>query len=279
MITVKQMNQSDIAFAKSLTDIERWGHLEEDFERFLFLDPAGCYVAWQDGKRAGIVTSVCYGNQSFLGNLIVRKEMRGRGIGVKLMQNVIDHLDRRGMKTIELDGVFKAVRTYRLLGFKDKYLSLRFVRPASEIRFDEQEHVTDCPEDIGAILHFDRDKTGIDRCRFMERLLQKHRHTTYIRRRQGIAAYAVIRERANEVLHIGPMVAASEGAASDLFAAICSKHGNRDLTIGLPCINTVALKVIMQHGFLHRPPSLRMYRGSRVEYEHSVYAIVSADAG
>jgi GNAT superfamily N-acetyltransferase len=279
MIMVKQMDQSDIAFAKSLTDREGWGHLEEDFERFLFLDPAGCYVAWQDGKRAGIVTSVSYGDQSFLGNLIVQRAMRGRGIGIKLMEDVIDHLDRRGMKTIELDGVFRAVQTYRILGFKDKYLSMRFVRPAAEHRFDAAVQGPSCIEDIGKILRFDRDKTGIDRSRFLEHLLERHTHTTYISSRQSIKAYAVIRERANEVLHIGPMVAESENVASGLLASICMKHGNSDLTIGVPCINTAALKTVVQHGFLHRPPSLRMYRGERAEYEQNVYAIVSADAG
>ncbi len=279
MIMVKQMDQSDIVFAKSLTDIEGWGHLEEDFERFLFLDPAGCYVAWQGSKRAGIVTSVSYGNQSFLGNLIVQKEMRGRGIGVKLMEYVIDHLDRRGMKTIELDGVFKAVQTYRILNFKDKYLSMRFVRPAAEDRHDMELQGADCTEDIGTILRFDREKTGMDRSRFLEHLLKRHANTTYMRFWQGITAYAVVRERANKVLHIGPMVAESENVASDLLAAICMKHGNRDLTIGVPCISAAALKMVVQRGFLHRPPSLRMYRGSRVEYEKDVYAIISADAG
>jgi GNAT superfamily N-acetyltransferase len=279
MITVKQMARADIGFAKSLTDIEGWGHLEEDFERFLFLDPAGSYVAWQEGKRAGIVTSVCYGDQAFLGNLIVQREMRGRGIGIRLMEDVINHLDRRGMKTIELDGVFKAVSTYRILGFKDKYLSLRFVRPASEKRFDKEQRGTDCPEEIAGILRFDRGKTGIDRGKFLGHLLKRHKHTTYIRYSQGIAAYAVIRERANEVLHIGPIVAESEGAASDLIDLICMKHGDSALTVGVPCVNTAALKAVMLHGFLHRPPSLRMYRGSRVEYEHNVYAIISADAG
>jgi ribosomal protein S18 acetylase RimI-like enzyme len=279
MVTIKQMRESDISYAKSLTDIEGWGHLEEDFERFLTLDPAGCYVAWDDGERAGIVTSVSYCDRAFLGNLIVRKDMRGMGIGVKLMEEAIAHLDRRGIKTIELDGVFKAVQTYRLLGFKDKYLSLRFARQASEGSFDKDPNSVACAQDIEEILIFDRQKTGIDRKEFMEDLLNGHADTTYISRRRYICGYVVIRERATGVLHIGPMVAEDASTASDLVTAICTRHGDRDLTIGVPCTHTAAVSVIMKHGFLHRPPSLRMFRGTRVEYERNVYAIVSADAG
>ncbi len=46
MVKILQMQRADIEFAKALTDIEGWGHLEEDFERFSSLDPAGCHVAW-----------------------------------------------------------------------------------------------------------------------------------------------------------------------------------------------------------------------------------------
>lgn len=279
MIKIRRMEQSDIAFAKSLTDIEGWGHLEEDFERFLFLNPAGSYVAWHDGERVGIITSVCYGDYSFLGNLIVRKEVRGRGVGVQLMKSVLEHLDRMGMKTIELDGVFKAVQTYRIFGFKDKYLSLRFLRPASEIRFKTKKDGNDYAEDIDKIIRFDRERTGIDRGKFIKHLIKMHKHTTYVKYGQGIAAYAVIRERATGVLHIGPMIAESGDAANELIGTICMRHGNSDLTAGVPCINTVALKVFTENGFLHRPPSVRMYRGLRAEYEHNMYTIVSADAG
>ncbi|UCD04697.1 MAG: GNAT family N-acetyltransferase [candidate division WOR-3 bacterium] len=273
------MEKSDIAYAKSLTDIEGWGHLEEDFERFLSLDPAGCYVAWYDGERAGIVTSVSYGDRAFLGNLIVRKDRRGMGIGVKLMEEAIGHLDRRRMKTIELDGVFKAVQTYRLLGFKDKYLSLRFARQASEGSFNKEPNSVECVQDIEEILSFDRQKTGIDRKDFLMDLLNGQADTTYISRQRDICGYVVTRERETGVLHIGPMVAGDASTASDLMTAICAKHGDRNLTIGVPCIHTAAVSVVMKHGFLHRPPSLRMFRGSRMEYERNVYAIVSADAG
>jgi len=279
MVTIRQMEESDIAYAKSLTDMEGWGHLEEDFERFLSLDPAGCYVAWHDGERAGIVTSVTYCDRAFLGNLIVRKDRRGMGIGVKLMEEAIGHLDRRRVKTVELDGVFKAVQAYRLLGFKDKYLSLRFARQASERSFGPEPNPVECAHDVEEMLSFDRRKTGIDRKRFLEDLLKGHADTTYVSRQRDICGYAVIRERATGVLHIGPMVAEDGSIASDLLTAICVKHGDRDLSIGVPCIHTAAVNVIMKHGFLYRPPSLRMFRGSRIEYERNVYAIVSADAG
>jgi len=278
MVKILQMQCADIEFAKALTDIEGWGHLEEDFERFSSLDPAGCHVAWLGGERAGIVTSATYGRYSFMGNLIVRKDLRGRGIGIKLMEEILVYLKRRGVRTVELDGVFRAVEAYRAMGFRDKYLSLRFQRPASKEKcIQKQKRSRDL--NIGGILQFDREKTGIDRSMFLEHLLKGHLDTTYVSGGKQIKAYAVVRVRANGFLHIGPLVAEDAGAAADLTACISEENACTDLSIGIPCINSSMQQILVQRGFQHRPPSLRMYRGQRMEYEQNVYAIISADAG
>jgi GNAT superfamily N-acetyltransferase len=279
MVEILRMQRADIEFAKTLTDIERWGHLEEDFERFSALDPDGCYVAWLGGERVGVITSATYGGYSFLGNLIVRRDFRGKGIGIKLMEKMLTHLDGKGVKTIELDGVFRAVEAYRTMGFRDKYLSLRFLRPASKEPCCIQQPKRSCGLNIEEILRFDREKTGIDRSMFLEHLLKGHPHTTYVLDPKEIKAYAVVRERANGFRHIGPLVAGDDSAASDLTACISEENACADLTVGIPCINSSMQQIVVQCGFLHRPPSLRMYRGQRIKYEQSVYAIISADAG
>jgi GNAT superfamily N-acetyltransferase len=276
---IKQMSHEDVPFAKSLTDIEQWGHLEEDFHRLVDLNPGGCFVAWEQRERVGIVTSVVHGPYAFLGNLIVRKDIRARGVGLQLMKQIIAGLDGKGVKTIELDGVFRAVETYRILGFKDKYLSLRFVRPASQGQKTMHEQRICRADDIQGILQFDRDIVNVDRNIFLEHLLKQHPDTTYSIVRRGISAYAVTRTRASGVIHIGPLVADAKESASILLSCICAKHADVDLTIGVPSVNVAALEVVLQHGFCHRPPSLRMYRGQRVDYESKVYGIVSADVG
>lgn len=278
MVKILQMQHADIEFAKALTDIEGWGHLEEDFKRFSSLDPAGCHVAWLGGQRAGIVTSATYGRYSFVGNLIVRKDLRGRGIGIKLMEKILVHLKGRGVKTVELDGVFRAVGAYRIMGFRDKYLSLRFLRPATKEHCSRKPKRS-CDLNIGEILQFDREKTGIDRSMFLEHLLKGHPDTTYVLGGEQIRGYAVVRVRANGFLHIGPLVAEDDGAAADLTACICEENACADMSIGIPCVNSSMQQILVQRGFQHRPPSLRMYRGQRIEYEHNVYAIISADAG
>jgi GNAT superfamily N-acetyltransferase len=279
VIEIRGMDREDVAFARSLTDIERWGHLDEDFQRFLDLNPGGCFVACEHRKRLGIVTSMIHGDHAFLGNLIVRKDARARGVGLRLMERVIAWLDGKGVQTIELDGVFRAVETYRIMGFRDKYLSLRFMRPAAKRqRITPAQEVCRAP-DVARILQYDRERVKIDRSMFLAHLLKGHPDTTYTVDRQGMSAYAVTRTRATSYIHIGPLVADNAENASILLSFICTEHAESDLTIGVPGVNTSALGVVLQRGFVHRPPSLRMYRGERVDYEDSVHGIISADVG
>lgn len=279
MIRIAVMTKDDIEFAKYLTDIEKWGHLEEDFHRLLCLDPAGCFVAWQDTVRVGIVTTVSYKEYAFLGNLIVRKEERAKGTGFMLMKHAVSYLDRKGVKTIELDGVFAAVSIYRKLEFKDKYLSLRFMRVATKDRDTEITERPFSPKSSQSVLLFDHEKTGIDRSMLLKSLMGEHNETTYCLGKEGISAYAVVRQRANSALHIGPFVAENRVAGDRLLSLIVTEYGKNTLTMGVLEINRAAIEISLRYGFEYCPPSLRMYRGQRVDYERHVYGIVSADVG
>lgn len=279
MSEIKVMKDADIKFAKTLSEIEQWGHLRSDFERLCHLDPSGCFVAWEENERVGIVTSVTYQDHAFLGNLIVMKEKRSRGIGLMLMQHAIAHLDKRGVKTIELDGVFAAVSLYRRLGFRDKYLSLRFLRKATACPKDTAGAASACSEPPQSLALFDREKTGFNRGAFLKEIIKEHQDTTYCLTEGKLLAYAVTRERANGSIHIGPLVAENRMSSDSLLSMIIAREHQRILTIGVPEINRAAIEIVLRHGFEYCPPSLRMYRGLRIDYERHVYGIVSSDVG
>jgi GNAT superfamily N-acetyltransferase len=277
MIKISVMEYADLAYAKSLTDIESWGHQESDFRRLLELDPQGSFVAWYEDERAGIATTISYGQHSFLGNIIVEKQRRGRNIGPALMQHAIDYLDGKGMRTIELDGVLPAVTMYRHMGFHEKYRSLRLVREPT-YRFHAPHTVPRC-EEPSTLIEFDFQQTGIERQALIRRLAAEFPASTFCLGAPRLEAYAVVRERAHGVLAIGPLVAQHRTACKTMMQGIVSIFGDRKIAIGVPEINKVAVEIMLQHGFRHGAPSLRMFRGPSIDYEEHVYGIASADVG
>ncbi len=308
MLKIKQMKEVDIKFAKKMTDCERWGYLEDDFRRLIAYQPDGCFAAWVNQRRVGIITTTSYDDYAFMGSLIVKGLKRDAGIGTKLMNHAIEYLKGKGVRTIELDGVFPAVTLYRRLGFRDKYLSMRWVKGAEEggeeKRIGETEKRGDGEKgkagkrageaekgedgekgeyntmDIQAVIDFDRQKTGLDRERVIRRLVADFADRVYIIKKQSrLSAYAIVRPREGGYFLVGPMVAENYRVAEILLSNIVSKYSRSRLAIGVPEINRRAVQMVLCRGFTYNQPSLRMYWGERKDYEEHIYAILSPEKG
>lgn len=91
---------------------DRW-----EFEFLLQAFPQGCFVYKNNGLPAAFVTSIAYGASGWLGNLIVRKDWRGRGIGKVLTECTIESLWSAGVQTIWLAATEAGKRIYQELGF------------------------------------------------------------------------------------------------------------------------------------------------------------------
>jgi len=276
MLEISVMTENDIAFAVEITNIEQWGYLPSDFKRLIAFEPGGCFIGRIDGAPVGILTSTSYDSFAFIGSLIVKKESRGEGIGERLMNTAIDYLAGRGVMTIELDGVFAAVSLYRRLGFMDKYLSMRFVREASS----DYGELYSCPPELEPdIISFDRRTTGLDRARMLSSYFEEKNSACYAIKEEAVRAYALVRKRAGGAFGIGPLVAEDRMYAESLLLSILKKYGMRKLEIGVPALNPEIIDLLLENGFRYNLPSLRMYRGPRVDYEKNIYGIFSAEKG
>lgn len=312
MFKITQMTPADLAFATDSAQKERWAYLQSDFRRLMDLEPEGCFVAWYDRRRVGIVTTTTYGDYAFVGSLIVEPAKRGRGIGEKLMQRAIGYLDGRSVRAIELDGVFEAASLYRRLGFVDKYLSLRFYRSAAGQRRKTpfkaasgsspvDKPASPYPRNRGAgtgrinppglqvlpyrtddaetILRFDRERTGLSRHRVLVRLLADYAASTIAVGGEHVRGYALARPRAGGFFSVGPIVATDVDAARSLLAAIMPRYAGESLAVGVPDTNRRFVEMLRAAGFRYQAPSLRMFRGERVDYERDIYGIISPEKG
>lgn len=311
MFEITPMTGADVRFARDLAQKEEWAYLESDFQRLTGFEPDGCLVAWKGKKRVGIVTTTTYEDYAFLGSLIVQPAERGGGLGEELMRRAIGYLRARSVRTIELDGVFRATSLYRRLGFVDKYLSLRFYgkedrlcRPrvsgegdpssraeasggassypgASHGQADESygQSLPYRPDDAVRLFEFDREMTGLSRQRVLRRLLEDYAASTIVAGHEQIRGYALVRQRAGGFFSIGPFVALDKDVARTLLGAVMSRHGGQTLAVGVPDANRDAVEMMRQAGFKHQAPSLRMFLGDRIDYERSIYGIISPEKG
>jgi GNAT superfamily N-acetyltransferase len=275
-IKISVMTSDDFDFTLRMTDIEKWGYLRGDFERHVQSEPEGCFVARADNNYVGMITTTSYTHFGFIGGLIVPEEFRGHGIGEKLMLHGIDYLHSKGVTTIELDGVFPAVPLYRRLGFRDKYLSLRFFRKPQKIS------ISDSPQpdiSIDRIIDYDRQKIGLDRSRLIKKLYEQLPDSLFVDSRSDSFGYAVIKPCAGNYSMLGPIVCDNIDNADNLLQSGIKKYGDRMLLIGMPEKKTEFIDILIKSGFNYSLPSLRMSLGHNIDYEKYVYAILSPGQG
>jgi ribosomal protein S18 acetylase RimI-like enzyme len=170
-LRIRPMTPTDLAFAAECTASEGWA--SEDLatlEGFYQHDPHGCLIAELARWPVGVCKATPYGRSGFIGELIIRTQVRGQGIGAALLDHAVRYLRRRGTETIYLDGVVKAVPLYERQGFRKVCRSLRF---SGALQGQSHPDVRSMrADDLPGVFALDRQAFGEDRSFFLGRRLE-----------------------------------------------------------------------------------------------------------
>jgi GNAT superfamily N-acetyltransferase len=172
---IRTMLPADLSFAADCTAAEGWfGEDLTVWEAFYRYDPKGCFIAERRGVQMGICVATSYGRDGFIGELIVRPEWRGKGLGARLLNRAVSYLQAKGARSIYLDGVLKAIPLYERNGFRRLCRSLRFSITLSGRAYSPPPAfpggvgaMQAC--DLEAVCSLDRQVFGADRGFFLER--------------------------------------------------------------------------------------------------------------
>ncbi|MDH4195903.1 MAG: GNAT family N-acetyltransferase [Candidatus Aminicenantes bacterium] len=261
-MTIRAMRAEDLDFAAERTVEVNWpGETREVFENFLLRDPAGCFIAESEGCRIGLCVATAYERSGFIGELIVRKETRGRGVGPRLMAEAIAYLRGRGVENIFLDGVARAVPFYESLGFRPVCRSLRFLgtvegRLSPDVR---PMRKGDFPE----VRRLDRQAFGDDRGFFLERRFLLYPRFAKVLERGGRLEGFILGLRGRGLISAGPWVVTPEdGDPLALLASLALETAGIPLRVGVLEINKRAVTALGSlPGFAPQHASLRMVLG------------------
>jgi GNAT superfamily N-acetyltransferase len=281
-ILIREMRKEELAFAAECTAAEGW--LSENratLDGFFLKDPKGCLLAEKKGKPVGICVSTFYGKSGFIGELIVRPEARGRGVGAELLKHGMRVLKDREAETIYLDGVLKAVELYERNGFHKVCRSWRF---SGHLAGKSSSHVRRMVmSDLEQVRALDKRSFGADRSFFLERRLELFPELSYVMMNvEGICGYILGRSGESWV-SAGPWVV-KENAENpvDLLMALALDAGDRAISIGILETNRQACDMVRSVGFQERTDSpWRMAMGSTSDLGASpkCYAVGSAAKG
>ncbi len=254
-LIIHAMNTRDLTFAEECIEAEGWvSENHKTMEGFFSHDPAGCLVAELDGKQVGIGVATSYGHCGFIGELIVRPDSRGQGVGAALLNHACAYLRQHGAYTIYLDGVVKAVGLYKRNGFRKVCRSLRFSgkvdgKASSGVRSIREK-------DLPSIFELDCRHFGADRSFFLRRRWILYPELSKLLVDEGRVTGYILGRRGEGWMAVGPwVVEESEPHPEWLLEAQAVTSGNQAFSIGMLESNQRALAIIQSYGFVERADS------------------------
>ena len=274
---VRTMLPGEVALAVDWAAAEGWNPGLADASCFAAAAPDGFLLGEFAGAPAAILSVVNYDEHfSFLGFYIVRPDLRGRGLGLRIWQA---GMARAGPRAIGLDGVVAQKDNYRKSGFVFAYNNIRYggwVAPRVEAT-PTTVSLAEVPFDLIA-----RDDTTVfpaARPTFLNTWIAAPGHVgrALIRDRR-LVAWGVIRP-CRTGRKIGPLIADDRDAAEAVFAALVRPAGGQ-VFLDVPQPNGAAVALATAHGFAAVFETARMYSGpiQPVSLER-VYGVTTFELG
>jgi len=259
---VRKLEERDLDAAIALTALEHWGYTRADFRRLLALSPGGCFVADWQGDVVGVLATTTYDELAFLGAVIVRPELRGKGVGKTMMEVALRHLSSEGVRTVRLYAYLNAVRFYERLGFHGEYEVVRWIgsRPVGPMRSVRPVRI----DDLDALARMDAPYFGADRHALLEQLADEFSSTFLVAEHRGRIGGYVVGNPDGDTCEVGPWVVepGNDRTALDLICGLVAAAGVSEIGFSGPTRNEALLEFVRLGRFDEALRTLRMWWGS-----------------
>ena len=258
--TLRTMTQSDIPAGMRLKEIAGWNQTSADWERFLEASPQGCFVAEVDRSVRGTATTITYEDRfAWIGMVLVDPEFRGHGIGTRLLDKTIEHLDASSVPIMKLDATPQGKHIYEKLGFTPEYEIERWLLRRKPVTSSPRQN--SLRPELASVLTLDHEVFGANRSNLLRSLDREAPEFTLATfEGNGLAGYTFGR-RGSRADHLGPWMARNETAAATLLDQFL-KRSDRE-TVIVDCLkdSPFASTLLSARKFEFSRLFTRMFRG------------------
>lgn len=262
-LTLRLMTPDDIELGMGLKGQAGWNQTQADWQRFLELEPNGCFVAEWDGQPVATTTTCTFGSVGWIGMVLVDKSFRHRGIATQLVGRALEYLNKCGVRTVRLDATKFGRPVYERVGFSVEHDFVRFEGIAHQPPEDSASLPADRKQ-LGFLVDLDRRATGSDRERLLMRLVKETRVTgRVVCSNDSIAGYLLLRPGSNAT-QIGPGVAITEEGGRSLADWALGHCAGQRVFIDIPLDNRGATEWAVERGLAEQRRFSRMFRGRPV---------------
>ncbi len=261
---LRAMTENDIAAGMRLKELAGWNQTEADWKRFLRASRDGCFVAEVNAQICGTAATIVYsGRFAWVGMVLVEPEYRGRGIGTRLLELCIEHLDSIRVPCIKLDATPLGKPIYEKLGFVAEYELERWIlkrAPESLPKRTETGEKMPAPL-LDFVMKADGVAFGADRSVILRSVNEEEpRFTDGLWNAGGMEGYAFGR-RGSFADHLGPWIAKDATTGQRILEQFLAQTSRETVVTDCMQANPFAKKLLEAKGFELARPLTRMFRG------------------
>lgn len=257
------MTCDDLPLGLRLVAQAGWNQTEADWRRFLWLEPAGCFVAEWTGESVATTAAFAFGPIGWIAMVLVDEAFRHRGIATQLVEHALQYLDSQGVQTIRLDATPLGRPVYERLGFLPEYRLLR-MQGAVSLPSVETSLLPLPAEHVPAVCQLDAAITGTSRKGLLQRLYaERPEAATAEFEGQAAVGFAFWR-RGRRAEQIGPAAAVSAATGVAILDRVLADCPAGPVFVDIPADNGAAVDWAETRGFVVQRDFTRMYRGPRI---------------
>lgn len=228
-LEIDRLGSDDLDDAAALSTAVGWNQTETDWRRLLELYPGTCFAGRVEGELVATSTLAAYDDVGWIGMVLVDAAHRRRGYGSALFERALEAGRDRELSILGLDATDAGRTVYSGYGFEEVGGIDRWrgsIDPDESTTGDPSATpIANASVDGTDVARFDRERTGVDRRRFLAHLLDSRETSAFVRERGGeLRGYAVVRP-GRTAPQLGPIVAVDEETSRGLFEAIASSRG------------------------------------------------------
>jgi GNAT superfamily N-acetyltransferase len=260
-IIIRPMSGNDILQAAGLSKAEGWNQTDADWH-FLLTTPENICLVADDGRKiAGTATATVHSPKiAWIGMVLVDRNMRGFGIGKRLMTSLIDAL--KHIECIKLDATPAGRPLYLKLGFKDEYQIFRMINPLYDgcATPDSDIHPEALRNDqLKDVLKLDEKIFGSSRSGLLADLFNNNPEKAFVITKNDKPEGYVLGRRGLRYNYIGPVCSFTSKAAVSLITAALKELAGTTIAIDIPEDKKEVISWLESTGFEIQRSFMRMY--------------------
>jgi len=250
---------------------ERW--FTQRIADLIAYDPEGCLALMDGEEPVGMITTTCYQTVGWIGWLYVAEKVRNRGLGERLMQKAVGHIQARGMNTVALEAVVEAVSLYERLGFVQQFSTHHYLLKNISVEPDRQIDICEFGEcSLDEVSSFDSRFFEQDRSRIFGLMQDNANFHGWVARYGGAIVGLLFGSEAEEDIQAGPLLVDKSFAGHvTVAAALCERMLGelaKPLRLRCPIVRSGRESIIEQLGAeFSNYRTIRMYLGGEYELE------------